>query len=100
MSVCPRTCRHIARRMMTGLLGNVLCMYVGYHTANNVSNLGGDPMTLKKKLQYYLRSITDMALHSRDAATVSAAVATRSRADYSSREGHTSLSTALVSKTP
>ena len=37
-----------------------------------------------------------MALHSRDAVTVSAAVATRSRADCSSREGHTSLSTALV----
>ena len=31
-----------------------------------------------------------------DAATVSAAVATRSRADCSSMEGHTSLSTALV----
>ena len=37
-----------------------------------------------------------MALHSRDAGTVSAAVATRSRADSSSMEGHTSLSTALV----
>ena len=36
-----------------------------------------------------------MALHSRDAVTVSAAVATRSRADCSSTEGHTSLSTAL-----
>ena len=22
-----------------------LCMYVGYHTANNVSNCGGDPVT-------------------------------------------------------
>ena len=22
-----------------------LCMYVGYHTANNVSNVGGDPVT-------------------------------------------------------
>ena len=37
-----------------------------------------------------------MALHSRYAVTVSAAVATRSRADCSSMEGHTSLSTALV----
>ena len=37
-----------------------------------------------------------MALYSRDAVTVSAAVATRSRADCSSMEGHTSLSTALV----
>ena len=37
-----------------------------------------------------------MALHSRDAVTVYAAVATRSRADCSSMEGHTSLSTVLV----
>ena len=22
-----------------------LCMYVGYHIANNVSNIGGDPVT-------------------------------------------------------
>ena len=34
--------------------------------------------------------------NSRDAVTVSAAVATRSRADRSSMEGHTSLSTAVV----
>ena len=38
----------------------------------------------------------DMALHSRYAVTVSAAVATRSRADWSSMEGHASLSTVLV----
>ena len=38
----------------------------------------------------------DMALHSRDAVTVSVAVATRSHADCSSMEDHTSLSTALV----
>ncbi len=37
-----------------------------------------------------------MALHSRYAITVSAVVATRSRADCSSMEGHTSLSTVLV----
>ena len=24
-----------------------LCMYVGYHTANKVSNFGGDPVTQK-----------------------------------------------------
>ena len=35
-------------------------------------------------------------LHSCDTVTVSAAVAMRSRADCSSMEGHTSLSTALV----
>ena len=31
-----------------------LCMYVGYHDANNVSNFGGDPVTqlnLKKRLK-------------------------------------------------
>ena len=26
-----------------------LCMYVGYHTANNVWNFGGDPVTQLKK---------------------------------------------------
>ena len=25
-----------------------LCMYVGYHDANNVSNFGGDPNKFKK----------------------------------------------------
>ena len=91
-------------------------MYVGYHYSNNVSNFGGDPVTqlnLKKTvLYYYLRCFTDMALHSRYAVTVSAAVAKRSRVDCSSMEdrrrkslinvlsekirGHTSLSTALL----
>ena len=68
-----------------------LCMYVGYHTANNVSNSGGDPVTqlnFKNFLFYYLRCFTDMALHSRDAVTVSVAVATRSRTDCSSMEDH------------
>ena len=37
-----------------------------------------------------------MALHSRYVVTVYAAVATQSRADCGSIEGHTSLSTALV----
>ena len=30
------------------------CMYVGYHTGNNVSNFGGDPLTqlnFKKRLK-------------------------------------------------
>ena len=74
-------------------------MYVGYHDANNVSNFGGVAVTqfnLKKVLQYYLRCFMDMALHSRDTVTVSAAVVTRLRADCRSMEGHTSLSTALV----
>ena len=60
-----------------------LCMYIGYHDANNVSNIGGDPVAqinLKIRLivqLYYLRCFTDMALHSHFAVTVSAAVATR-----------------------
>ena len=34
-----------------------LCMYVGYHTASNVSNFGGDPVTqlnLKNVLKFNL----------------------------------------------
>ena len=27
------------------------CMYVGYHTANNVSNFDGDPVTQLKKIK-------------------------------------------------
>ena len=49
-----------------------LCMYVGYHDANNVSNFGGDPII-------WAVEITGTAHHSRDAATGFAAVATRSR---------------------
>ena len=31
-----------------------LCMYVGYHDANNVSNFGGDPVTkLNLKKRFY-----------------------------------------------
>ena len=62
-----------------------LCMYVRYHTANNVSNFGGDPVTqfnLKKRFKNLIR----VRLHSRDAITVFAAVATRTRADCSSME--------------
>ena len=48
MSVCLKTCRHIARRMMNGSLIMKLCMYVGYHDANNVSSFSGDPIKLKR----------------------------------------------------
>ena len=37
-----------------------LCMYVGYHDANNVSNFGGDPVTklnLKKRLKKIIRDL-------------------------------------------
>ena len=65
-----------------------LCMYVGYHDANNLSNFGGDPVTQLnlKNVFILLFTLTDMALHSRYPVTVSAAVATRSRADCSSME--------------
>ena len=29
-----------------------LCMYVGYHDANNVSNFGSDPIKLKNGLKF------------------------------------------------
>ena len=41
-----------------------LCMYVGYHDANNVSNFGGDPVTqlnLKKCLVLFLCPSEDMS---------------------------------------
>ena len=44
-----------------------LCMNVGYHDANNVSNFGGHPVTqlnVKKRFIVYLRCFTDMTLHS------------------------------------
>ena len=37
-----------------------LCMYVGYHDANNVSNVGGDPVTqlnLKNVLKKVIRDL-------------------------------------------
>ena len=43
-SVCPWTCRDIARRMMKSWLWNFY-KYVGYNTPNNVSYFGGDPVT-------------------------------------------------------
>ena len=60
-----------------------LCMCVGYHYANNVSNFGGGPVTqvnLKNVLKMYLHCFTGTAHHSCDAATGFGAVATRSRA--------------------
>ena len=67
-----------------------LCMYVEYHDANNVSNFGGDPVTQLKKNYSIIYDVL-RTWHS-----IAAAVATRPRADCSSIEGHTSLSTALV----
>ena len=41
-----------------------LCVYVGYHDANNVSNFGGDPVTqLKKNLFNVLCRSEDMLPH-------------------------------------
>ena len=30
-----------------------LCMYIGYHDANNVSNVGGDPVTKLNLKTFY-----------------------------------------------
>ena len=62
-----------------------LCMYVGYHTANNVSNFGGDPVTQLnlKKIIVLFTLFDGHGAHGRDAVTASAAVATRSCADCS-----------------
>ena len=34
-----------------------LCMYVGYHDANNVSNFGGDPVTQLNLKQVFCISV-------------------------------------------
>ena len=34
-----------------------LCMYAGYHDANNVSNFGGDPIKFKKRLKNLIRDL-------------------------------------------
>ena len=69
-----------------------LCMYVDYHDANNVSKFGGDPVTqlIKKKCYSIIYAFL------RTWRSIAAAVATRPRADCSSMEGHTSLSTTQV----
>ena len=72
-----------------------LCMYVGYPDANNVSNVGGDPVTQLNFKTFY--SIIYAVL--RTWRSIAAAVAMRPRADCSSMEGHTSLSMALVTNT-
>ena len=95
-SACPKTCRHIARRMHDELLIMKLCMYVVHHDANNVSNFGDDPMTQLNLKKRFIVLFTLFYGYVRFAVTVSAAVATRSPADCSSMESHTSLSTALV----
>ena len=44
-----------------------LCMYVGYHDADNVSNFGGDPVTqlnLKKRLQNLIYHFVFQNMHS------------------------------------
>ena len=38
-----------------------LCMYVGYHDANNGSNFGGDPIKLKKYFSVFLCPSEDMS---------------------------------------
>ena len=64
-----------------------LCMYVGYHDANNVSNFGGDPV-----FQLNLKTFLFKKLGS----LLSARCRHRSMKS-SSMEDHNSLSTAIVS---
>ena len=81
-----------------------LCMYVGYHDANNVSNFGGDSVTQFKKTFYsiiyaVLRTWRSIAVTRsqflrrllRDHAQIAAVWKT-----VEEIRGHTSLSTALV----
>ena len=69
------------------------CMYVGYHDANNVSNFGGDPVT---QLIFFKTFYSIIYAVLRTWRSIAALVAKRPRADCSSKEGHTSLSTALL----
>ena len=70
-----------------------LCMYVGYYDANNVSNFGGDPIKLKKRLHFLRarRTIAMTRLLLRDHAQAAGV--------WKTVIGHTSLSTALVEDT-
>ena len=65
-----------------------LCMYVGNHDANNVSNFGGDPVAQLnlKNVLIFLRCFTGTAHHSHDAATGFAAAAMRPHAGCWSME--------------
>ena len=51
-----------------------LCMYVGCHDANNVSNFGGDPISFKKTFKKNNQRFTAMVFHT-------AAVCTWSRSN-------------------
>ena len=46
MCVCVCVC---VRECVREWLIMKLCMYVGYHDANNVSNVGGDPIKFLKR---------------------------------------------------
>ena len=63
-----------------------LCMYVGYHDANNVSNFGGDPvaqLNFKKSLKKIIRDLrrrSSILLQSaRDSVATAAETVTASR---------------------
>ena len=57
------------------------CRYVGYHDANNVTNVGGDPVTELNFKNVFVYEIGLIAIRSMKSSNV---------------EGHTSLSTAQV----
>ena len=88
-----------------------LCMHVGYHDANNVSNVGGDPVThffYKKNVKKCLRCFTGTAHHIAVARPLVLRLLLRDHAQAAGvwktdavnlyLIGHTSLSTALVCK--
>ena len=63
-----------------------ICMYVGYHDANNVSTFDGDSVTQLKKIENDLKNVYAVLPARRDAATGFAAAATRPRAGCWSME--------------
>ena len=84
---------------------NRLHMYVGYHDAKNVSNLGGDPMKLKKTFYSIIYAVLRTR---RSIAFTRSQFLRRFLRDHAQTagvwktveeiRGHTSLSTALVSR--
>ena len=81
-SVCPKTyCSAHDEWLIVKL-----CMYVGYHGANNVSNFCGDPVTQLNFKKFFFMKLDSL---------LSARCRHRSM-NSSSMEGHTSLSTILV----
>ena len=74
-----------------------LCMYVGYHDANNVSNFGGDPIIWAVEISFVLRARRTIAVMRPLVLRLLLRDHAQSAGVWKSVAGHTSLSTALVS---